>query len=204
MLLYQLNLGKTCPTIFLNLMPLVSPYLSKAYQLNPWPCDLCDGHRNMLGAELTVSHRTSFIKFRLWPCLVHFIGLWSIWLSTCNHSYRWNISLYIVTLAQFICVAWDFLLIMSGNGVMTKNRWCRDKTEGLLCVRTWLRYSAHASIVVGSHNPLWDYINMLSSVDLLLETISMLFVKWSSNIYHLYWIKRTYHFRVWSYFFWSW
>jgi hypothetical protein len=28
----------------------------------------------MLVAELTVSHRTSFIKFRLWPCLVHFIG----------------------------------------------------------------------------------------------------------------------------------
>jgi hypothetical protein len=33
--LYQPNLGKTCLTIFLNLMPLVSPYLLKAYQLNP-------------------------------------------------------------------------------------------------------------------------------------------------------------------------
>jgi hypothetical protein len=32
--LYQPNLGKTCPTIFLSLMPLVSSYLSKAYQLN--------------------------------------------------------------------------------------------------------------------------------------------------------------------------
>jgi hypothetical protein len=28
------DLGKTCPTISLNLMPLVSSYLSKAYQLN--------------------------------------------------------------------------------------------------------------------------------------------------------------------------
>jgi hypothetical protein len=74
MLFYQPNLGKECPTDFLNLMPLVSLYLSKAYQLNPWPCNLCDGHRNMFGAELTVSHRTPFIKFRLWPCLVCFIG----------------------------------------------------------------------------------------------------------------------------------
>jgi hypothetical protein len=34
MLFYQPNLGKTCPIIFLSLMPLVSLYLSKAYQLN--------------------------------------------------------------------------------------------------------------------------------------------------------------------------
>jgi hypothetical protein len=74
----------------------------------------------MLGAEVTVSRRTPFIKFRLWPCLVHFIGPWSIWLSTCNHSYKWNLFLYIVTLAQSIDVAWDLLLVTSGNGVMTK------------------------------------------------------------------------------------
>jgi hypothetical protein len=105
MLLYQPNLEKTCPIIFLSLMPLVSSYLSKAYQLNllivfppylidtnHWPCDLYNGHRNMLGAELTVSHRTPFIKFMLWPCLAHFLGPLSIWLSTCNHSYRWSIS----------------------------------------------------------------------------------------------------------------
>jgi hypothetical protein len=34
MLLYQPNLEKLCLIIFLNLMPLVSSYLSKAYQLN--------------------------------------------------------------------------------------------------------------------------------------------------------------------------
>jgi hypothetical protein len=34
MLLYQPNLGKTCPIIFLNLMPLVPSYLPKAYQLH--------------------------------------------------------------------------------------------------------------------------------------------------------------------------
>jgi hypothetical protein len=101
-------------------MPLVSPDLSKAYHLNLWPCNLCDGHRNMPGAELTVSHRTPFIKIRLWQYLVHSLGPWSTWLSTCNHSYRWSISLYIVTLAQSNCVVRDFLLVTSSNGVMTK------------------------------------------------------------------------------------
>ena len=80
-LFYRPNLGKACLIIFMSLMPLISSFQSKAYQLNRWPCDLYNRHRNMLVAELTVSHRTSFIKFRLWPCLVHFIGPWSIWLS---------------------------------------------------------------------------------------------------------------------------
>jgi hypothetical protein len=117
---YQLNPRKTCPIIFLSLMPLVSPYLSKAYQLNPWPCNLYDGHRNMLGTELTVSHHTPSIYFRSWPYFVRFIGSWSVWLSTCNYPYRWSISLYIVILDQSICVARDLLLVTSSNGVMTK------------------------------------------------------------------------------------
>ena len=102
-------------------MPLASSCLVKAYQLNPWSCNLCNGHRSMLVAELTVCHRTPFInKFRLWPYLVRFIGPWSIWLYTCNYSYRWSISLYIVILAQSSCVVRDFLLDTSGNGVVTK------------------------------------------------------------------------------------
>jgi hypothetical protein len=40
--------------------------------------------------------------------------------STCNHFYRWSISLYIVTFVQSIGVTRDFLLVTSGNGVMTK------------------------------------------------------------------------------------
>jgi hypothetical protein len=39
---------------------------------------------------------------------------------------------YIAILAQSNCVARDFLLITSSNGVMTKNLWCRDETEGLM------------------------------------------------------------------------
>jgi hypothetical protein len=36
---------------------------------------------------------------------------------------------------------------------------------------------AHAGIDVSGHDPLWNYIDVLSPVDLFLETISMLFVK---------------------------
>jgi hypothetical protein len=36
---------------------------------------------------------------------------------------------------------------------------------------------AHAGIEISSHDPLWNYTNILSSVDLFLETISVLFVE---------------------------
>jgi hypothetical protein len=36
---------------------------------------------------------------------------------------------------------------------------------------------AHAGIEVSSHDPLWNYTDVLSSIDLSLETIFMLFVK---------------------------
>jgi hypothetical protein len=42
---------------------------------------------------------------------------------------------------------------------------------------TGLCYSSDAGIKVSGHDPLWNYPNMLSSVDLFLETISMLFVE---------------------------
>jgi hypothetical protein len=55
---------------------------------------------------------------------------------------------------------------------------------------TGLCYSSDAGIKVSGHDPLWNYTDVLSSVNYFLETISMLFVKWPSNIYHLCWIKR--------------
>jgi hypothetical protein len=36
---------------------------------------------------------------------------------------------------------------------------------------------AHAGIEVSSHDPLWNYTDMLSSVNYFLEIISVLFVK---------------------------
>jgi hypothetical protein len=42
---------------------------------------------------------------------------------------------------------------------------------------TGLCYSSDAGIKVSSHDPLWNYPNMLSSVDLFLEMISVLFIE---------------------------
>jgi hypothetical protein len=42
---------------------------------------------------------------------------------------------------------------------------------------TGLCYSSDAGIKVSSHDPLWNYTNILSSVDLFLERISVLFVE---------------------------
>jgi hypothetical protein len=53
----------------------------------------------------------------------------------------------------------------------------QQNLEPLVIVHARLCYLAHAGIEVSSHDPLWNYPNMLSSVDLFLETISMLFVK---------------------------
>jgi hypothetical protein len=53
---------------------------------------------------------------------------------------------------------------------------------------------AHAGIEIFGHDPLWNYINMLSFVDFSLETIFVLFAeKKSKNICHHCWIKRVYN-----------
>jgi hypothetical protein len=58
----------------------------------------------MLGAKITVSHRAPFIKLIMtMSYLFHRAMIY--WLSTCNHSYKWSLFLYIVILAQSICVA---------------------------------------------------------------------------------------------------
>jgi hypothetical protein len=44
-------------------------------------------------------------------------------------------------------------------------------------VHARLCFLAHAGIKVSGHDPLWNYPNVLSSVNYFLETISMLFVK---------------------------
>ena len=117
----------------------------------------------MLGAELTVSHHTPFInQFSLWPYLACFIGPSSIWLSTYNPSYRWSVSLYIITLLNpfVLCeISYWFCLIMVlwlKLMVLWRNR---GPSVG---AHTWLCYSARAGITVSSHNPLWDCIDMLS------------------------------------------
>jgi hypothetical protein len=44
-------------------------------------------------------------------------------------------------------------------------------------VHARLCYSSDAGIKVSGHDPLWNYPDMLSSVNYSLETIPMLFVK---------------------------
>jgi hypothetical protein len=116
----------------------------------------------MLGAEVTVSHRTSLIKFRFCPCLVHFIGPWSIWLSTCNHSYRWSLFCILSScLSLFVTreISYWLRLVMVLWLKPMAPWWNRGPPVG---AHTWLRYLAHVGIIVNSHNPLWDYIDMLS------------------------------------------
>jgi hypothetical protein len=48
---------------------------------------------------------------------------------------------------------------------------------------TGLCYSSDAGIKVSSHDPLWNYTNMLSLINLSLETISMLFGKIDHDTY---------------------
>jgi hypothetical protein len=144
MLNYQPNLGKVCPTIFLNLMPLISPYLSKAYQLNSRPCNLCNGHRNMLEAELTVSHRTPSppslgYDHALFISLGH--DLFDSLLVTFLTG---RVSLYSITLAQSICVVRDFLLVMFDNGVMTKTGGAVTKPRAFCAC-------AHIVVLLGTH-----------------------------------------------------
>jgi hypothetical protein len=45
------------------------------------------------------------------------------------------------------------------------------------CAHRTVLYSSDAGIKVSGHDPLWNYTDVLSSVNYFLETISMLFVK---------------------------
>jgi hypothetical protein len=111
----------------------------------------------------------SFInQFRLWPCLVHFIGPWSIWLSTCNLSYKWSLFCILSSLTSLFVSReisyWLRLAMVLWLKPMAP-RWNRGPS---VCAHTRLCCSTHAIITVGSHNPLWDYINMLSLHELFL------------------------------------
>jgi hypothetical protein len=77
---------------------------------------------------------------------------------------------------------------------MINDLWCRCETESLLWMRTQdcatRRMLVSRSLVMIHCGTTLMVIFRGRS----LETISMLFVKWSSNIYHLRWIKRAYRF----------
>jgi hypothetical protein len=62
----------------------------------------------------------------------------------------------------------DFSLVTFGNGIMTKRPMVpRRNREPPVGAHTWLSCSARAGITVNSHDPLWNYTDVLSFVDIL-------------------------------------
>ena len=76
----------------------------------------------------------------------------------------------------YLCYV-DFSLVGFGNGIMTKRLMVPRRNREPTMVHTWLSCSTRAGIVGNSHDPLWNYTDVLSPVDLFLETISVLFVE---------------------------
>jgi hypothetical protein len=117
----------------------------------------------MLVAELTVSHRTPFInKFRLWPYLVRFIGPWSIW-SLLVTIFTGGVFLYILSplfIPLVSCELSYWLRLAMVLWLKPMAPWWNRGPP--VDAHTWLRYLASAGITVSSHNPLLDYIDMLS------------------------------------------
>jgi hypothetical protein len=100
------------------------------------------------------------------PRSFHWVMIY--WLSTCNHLYKWSISLYIVTLFNLFVwrkISYWLRLIMV---LWLKPMVPRRDRGPPVNVHTWLRYLARAGITVSSCNPLWDYINVLSWRNLFL------------------------------------
>jgi hypothetical protein len=157
MLFHQPSLGKTCSIIFFEFDAFGFLLSLKGIPTSSYDCFpsvsnqilILDFVISAMGIEICLDWINSlpsysFInKLRSWPYFVRFIGPWSVWLSTCNYPYRWSISLYIVILDQSICVARDFLLVTSGNGVMTKTYGAVTKPRAF-CV------CAHTVVLLGT------------------------------------------------------
>ena len=124
----------------------------------------------MLGAELTVSHRTY---------LSTSLGYGHALFISSGHDLFGSLLVTILTGGVSLCtlsplpnsfvsheISYWLCLIM----VLWLKPVVSWRNRGpSVCAHTRLCCSVHASITVNSHNPLWDYINMLSSVDLSLK-----------------------------------
>jgi hypothetical protein len=140
----------------------------------------------------------------------------NLWYSFINKFMFWNLScpyprailswahflvitltcwspLYTIIHVQFIYATWDFLSITFGNGVMTNDWWCHDKTESLLwAASTRLCCSTRAGIAVYSHNSFITtpmcYISCTPPLNrsmYLSQCVSMCYLLWT----HLPWIN---------------
>jgi hypothetical protein len=147
-----------------------------------------------------------------WLCLVMVLWLKPVvqWRNrgpyVCVHT--WSCCLARAGITVNSCnPLWDYINVLSwhnlilprkihywcqfGDGVMINYLWCRRETESLLWMRTQdcatRRMLVSRSLVMIHCGTTLMVIFCGPS----LEIISMLFVKWSSNIYHPCWIKRS-------------
>jgi hypothetical protein len=91
----------------------------------------------MLGAELTVSHRTHSSTSLGYGHALFLLSGHYLFGSLLVIILTGGVSLYIVTLDQSSCVARDFLLVTSGNGVVTKTDGAATKSRASCgCIHT--------------------------------------------------------------------
>jgi hypothetical protein len=123
----------------------------------------------MLGAELTVSHRT--------PSPTN-LGYGHVLFISLGHNLFGSLLVTILTGGVSPCILsplpnsfvsreisyWLRLIMVLWLKLMVP----RQNQEPPVDAYTWLRYLARAGITVISHNPLWDYINVLSWHNLFL------------------------------------
>jgi hypothetical protein len=119
---------------------------------NLWPGTLRIDHKIVLWVEEN-SHVMLFCRQSLLPLQSH-----SYFLS---HTLMGSIYLCYVI----------FSLVVFGNGIMTKRPMVPRRNREPTMVHAWLSYSARAGIAVNSHDPFWNYTDVLSFVDI--------FLKWS-------------------------
>jgi hypothetical protein len=135
---------------------------------NHWPCNPFDGHRNMLGAEVTVSHRT--------PSSTN-LGYGHALFISSDHDLFYSLLVTILT-GRVSCILSSLFNLLVWHKIsywlhLVMVLWLklmmpRQNRGPPVNVHTWLCCSTRAGITVSSHNPLWDYINVLSWHNLVL------------------------------------
>jgi hypothetical protein len=82
--------------------------------------------------------------------------------STCNHSYRWSLFCILSPLLNPFVTREIFYWLRLVMALWLKLMMPRRNRGPSVCAHTRLCCLARAGITVSSHNPLWDYIDMLS------------------------------------------
>jgi hypothetical protein len=119
-------------------------------------------HGNMLVAEVSVSHRTPFIK----------LGYGHVLFILSGHDLFGSLLVTILIGGVSLCILSPLLNLFVWRKIsywlcLVMVLWLKPmvpwRNQGPpMNVHTWMRYLARPGITVSIHNPLWDYIDMLS------------------------------------------